>query len=112
MKKRILALPARAGQHRSLLWAVVVATALPLAGIAQVASARTIEHSTPASLAQAHDLGPAASSKVVGVTVWLREQSSSDAADKLVAQLYDPRSPKFHRWLGTSETAALLAPTP
>jgi subtilase family serine protease len=112
MKMRILPLPARARQHRSLLWAAVVAAALPLAGMVQVAGARTIEHSTPASLAQAHDLGPAASSKVVGVTVWLREQSSSDAADKLVAQLYDPKSPKYHRWLAKSATAALLAPTP
>ena len=92
------------------LCAAVVAVALPLAGIGQIAAARTIENSTPASITRANDMGPAAASDVVSVTLWLREQSTSDAADRLVEQLYDPKSPKFHQWLSDKQAAA-LAPT-
>ena len=109
MKMISLTLPADAGRRRCLLWAGLMA--LPLAAVGSSAGARTIENSTPASIAQARDLGPAASSDSVSVTLWLREQSTSDAADKIVAQLYDPKSAKFHRWLNDTQAAALLTPS-
>jgi subtilase family serine protease len=96
--------------HSGRLCAAVVVAALPLAGIGQIAAARTIENSTPASIARANDMGPAAASDVVNVTLWLREQSTGDAADRLVEQLYDPKSPNFHQWLSDKQAAA-LAPT-
>jgi subtilase family serine protease len=110
MKSTRLASPLDSG-HRRRLCAGLIAAALPLAGIGQIATARTIENNTPTAITQARDLGPAPSSDVVNLTLWLREQSSGDAADRLVAQLYDPKSPKFHQWLSESQGAALLAPT-
>jgi len=97
--------------HRRRLCAGLMAAALPLAGIGHIAAARTIENNTPTALAHARDLGPAPSSDGVNVTLWLREQSTGAAADRLVAQLYDPKSPKFHQWLNEAQAAALLAPT-
>src|ERR1700722_19976668 len=102
MKMTRLAWPLDAVRRRRLC-AGLMAAALPLAGIGQIAAARTIENNTPTALAQARDLGPAASSDVVSVTLWLREQSSGGAADRLVAQLYDPKLPKFHQWLRDSQ---------
>lgn len=98
-------------RRRVLRSSALAATVLAAAASATVVQARTIANNTPAAVRQAQDLGPAAASETMSVTFWLRAPGSDAAAEQLVRELYDPASPRFHRWLSQSEADALLAPS-
>jgi subtilase family serine protease len=94
-------------------WPAALGAALLLATAAAGATvqARTIANNTPAATREAQDLGPANASETISVTLWLQAPDSEAAAEQLVRELYDPNSPRFHRWLSEPEANALLAPS-
>ncbi|HUX73249.1 MAG TPA: S53 family peptidase [Steroidobacteraceae bacterium] len=77
---------------------------------AQTATARTIANNTPAAIQRAQDLGPAAASGSMTVTLWLQAPNADAAAERAVRELYDPSSPQYHHWMSESQASALLAP--
>ncbi len=63
------------------------AVALTGAIAARPASARTIANNTPAAIRQSQDLGPAAASGSMTVTLWLQAPNADAAAELAVRQL-------------------------
>jgi len=95
-------------RHRALL--LIAAVALTGTIAARSASARTIANNTPAAIRQSQDLGPAAASGSMTVTLWLQAPNADAAAELAVRQLYDSASPQYHHWMNATAAAALLAP--
>ena len=57
----------------------------------------------------ANDLGPVDGTKTVNITLHLKPQNKAEF-DKKVADLYDPTSPNFHKWLGDAELKQYAPP--
>jgi subtilase family serine protease len=55
-------------------------------------------------------LGPEDPSKIITVTVWLKQHNKS-ALDELVRQMYEPGSSNYHRWLTREEYRNQFGPT-
>jgi subtilase family serine protease len=63
-----------------------------------------------AELTAQQNLGPENPSKVINVTIWLKQRNKAEL-DELVRQMYEPGSPTFHHWLTRDEYRARYAPT-
>lgn len=82
----------------------LVKTGLLASALGAVASG---VHAGPQAVAK--DLGPVDATTPLRVTVWLKG-SSEAALDAGIADLYDPASPSYHRWM-TSDEVARFGPT-
>ncbi len=69
-----------------------------------------IKNNTPGFISQAVDQGPADPTTVISVTAWLKLQNESQL-DQAVQQLYNSKSPNFHKWLNQSQFNASFSPT-
>jgi len=58
----------------------------------------------------AQNLGPEDPSKLITVTVWLKQHNKA-VLDELVRQMYQPGSPNYHRWLTREQYRSRFAPT-
>ena len=70
---------------------------------------RLIANNTPGFVANAKNLGPEDTSKLINVTVWLRLHNT-DSLDNLLQQLYDRNSTNYHHWLTPAEFKSSFAP--
>ncbi len=66
--------------------------------------------STPKFVASARNLGPEDLSKNIAITVWMKVRDRR-ALDELAAELYDPDSSNYHRWIKPEEFRARFAPS-
>jgi subtilase family serine protease len=89
---------------------VIAAAGLGVARGAVSEPGRVITNNVSRMAVTGKNLGPADSSKVINVSIWLKLHDP-EALDSLTAELYDPSSPKFHQWLSHDEFAARFAPT-
>ena len=69
-----------------------------------------IKNNTPSLISQAVDQGPADPTTVISVTAWLKLQNESQL-DQAVQQLYNSKSPNFHKWLNQSQFNSSFSPT-
>lgn len=69
-----------------------------------------IKNNTPGFLSKATDQGPADPTTVISVTAWLKLQNENQL-DQQVQQLYNSKSPNFHKWLNQSQFNASFSPT-
>jgi subtilase family serine protease len=96
--------------------AVSAATAALLVAAGQAASAAPANSSvrvpgnTPAWVASARNLGPAAGSRQLHLTVWLKLRNESKLRQQLHAQ-YTKGSAGFHQWLNQAQFDAAYSPT-
>jgi subtilase family serine protease len=74
------------------------------------ASGRVIANSTPKYVSTAKNLGPADTSTIIDVSIWLNLRNST-MLDILAKQLYDPASPNYRHWLKPSDIGNNFAPT-
>ncbi|HEV2196093.1 MAG TPA: S53 family peptidase [Candidatus Acidoferrum sp.] len=69
-----------------------------------------VRNNTPGFLKFAADQGPADPTTMIGVTVWLKLQNEN-RIDQMVQDLYNSKSPNFHKWLNQSQFNASFSPT-
>src|SRR5215470_15998987 len=69
-----------------------------------------VKNNTPGFVHMAVDQGPTDPNTVISVTAWLKLQNQSQL-DQLLQQLYDKKSPNFHKWLNQSQFNASFSPT-
>lgn len=69
-----------------------------------------IKNNTPGFIKWAVDQGPADPTTLISVTAWLKLQNENQL-DRQVQQLYDSKSPNFHKWLNQSQFDASFSPT-
>src|SRR5215469_10333177 len=69
-----------------------------------------VKNNTPGFVSKAVDQGSADPNTVISVTAWLKLQNQNQL-DQLVGQLYDKKSPNFHKWLNQSQFNASFSPT-
>ena len=77
---------------------------------AQQPAARVLANNTPRFIAHAKNLGAEDSSKIIDVTVWLK-QHNSDSLQKTLKDLYAKGSPSYHHWLSPAAFRAMYAPS-
>jgi subtilase family serine protease len=83
-----------------------------LAATAQgaVTGGQTIANNTPKFVATGKNMGPAAATSTIEVSVWLNVHNRSEL-DAVAADLYNPKSPNYRHWLAKSDFVAKFAPT-
>jgi subtilase family serine protease len=69
-----------------------------------------VRNNTPGFISRAVDQGPADPNTLISVTAWLKLQNENQL-DQLVHQLYNKKSPNFHKWLNQSQFNASFSPT-
>jgi len=69
-----------------------------------------IKDNTPGFISQAVDQGPADPTMVISVAAWLKLQNENQL-DQAIQQLYNSKSPNFHKWLNQSQFNASFSPT-
>ena len=69
-----------------------------------------VKDNTPLFVSGAVDQGSADPNAVISVTVWLKLHNESQL-HKLVQQLYDKKSPSFHKWINQQQFNANFSPT-
>jgi subtilase family serine protease len=69
-----------------------------------------VKNNTPGFISQAVDQGPADPTAIISVTAWLKLQNENQL-DQLVQQLYNNKSPNFHKWLNQDQFNASFSPT-
>jgi len=96
----------------SRLFGVVVTHFVLAAFVLSIASfaATVIPNSVPAYLPQAANLGAEDPSRVINITVRLALHNPA-GRDALLKELYDSKSPLYHKWLTPEQYAARFAPT-
>jgi subtilase family serine protease len=98
--------------HRLIRTAAMTALLAAMTEIAPAAvpAGRVISHNTPPYVSVSTYVKPENPAAVMDVTIWLKPHNRA-AMDALAAQLYDPRSPNYRRWLTRQEIAERFAPT-
>src|SRR5215510_14326200 len=69
-----------------------------------------VKNNTPGFAQRAVDQSSADPNTVISVTAWLKLQNQNQLY-QLVQQLYDKKSPNFHKWLNQSQFNASFSPT-
>lgn len=69
-----------------------------------------IKNNTPGFISRAVDQGAADPTTLISVTAWLKLHNESQL-DQIVKQLYDNKSPNFHKWLNQEQFNASFSPT-
>ena len=69
-----------------------------------------IKNNTPGFVTRAVDEGAADPTTLISVTAWLKLHNENQL-DQLVRQLYDKKSPSFHKWLTQEQFNANFSPT-
>ncbi len=69
-----------------------------------------IKNNTPGFVSRAVDQGAADPTTLISVTAWLKLHNENQL-DQTVQQLYDKKSPNFHRWLNQTQFNASFSPT-
>ncbi len=70
---------------------------------------QVISNNVPRFVKAAKLVGPTDSTKTIDVMIWLKVRNQA-ALDKLVDDLYDPESSKYHQWIKPAEFASMFAP--
>ena len=101
----------------SVRWLGFVAFALVLSAVLPSIALRAsgvggqyIAGNTPGFVSSAANVGAVDVSQTIEISIWLQPHNRG-ALDALARDLYDPSSPKYRRWLKSSEIAAQFAPT-
>src|SRR5271157_2559891 len=92
------------------LVSVAILLIFALSSSAFAANGQVLANSTPRFVQNAQNLGPENPSKVINITVRLRQHNLAER-DALPKQLYDPKSPLYQHWLTPAEYAARFGPT-
>jgi len=100
---------ARADHAITILGAIL--TLMALATAAQGEPMVTLAHNRPAAALQNPVVGTAAVSRQLKLSVSLKPQAAGALAH-LLADLQNPASPRYHRWLSGAEFDARFGPTP
>jgi subtilase family serine protease len=74
------------------------------------AASQVIAHNTPPYVSASTYVKAENPATIMDVTVWLNTRDRA-AMDALAQELYDSRSPNYHRWLSRQEIAERFAPT-
>src|SRR5215467_11034647 len=69
-----------------------------------------VKNNTPGFISRAVDQGAADPTTVISVTAWLKLQNENQL-NQLAQQLYDKKSPNFHKWLNQGQFNASFSPT-
>lgn len=77
---------------------------------ASAAAGQLIPNNTPGFVKSAPNLGPANPAEVIDVSIWLNLHNRS-GLDSLAAQLYNPTSPNYQKFLQNADFVAQFAPT-
>jgi subtilase family serine protease len=88
----------------------MLALTVLIASLASGQSSHIIAGNTPRLPSSAENLGPENPTKVISITLWLRQHNKADL-DKRVREMYQRQSPTFHKWLTKEEYNSRFAPT-
>ena len=80
------------------------------ASLVAASNVHSITSNTPRMPANAQNLGPENTAKMMTVTLWLRQHNKAEL-DALASSMYQKGSPLYHRWLTREQYAARFAPT-
>jgi subtilase family serine protease len=98
---------------RRSIRAVAMTTALAVMSAmapAAFAASQVIPHSTPPYVSANTYVKAENPATIMDVTIWLNTRDRA-AMDALAREVYDSRSPNYHRWLSRKEIAERFAPT-
>ena len=73
-------------------------------------SAQTLANNTPGFIKNAKDLGEADLGAMMTATVWLKLHNES-LLDRLTTDLYNKKSPGFHKWISQNQFNTTFSPT-
>lgn len=96
---------------RMLTAAVAVALAATGLAIAQdsVSTGQTISKNVPGLVNAAQHVGVTDTTKVIDVVIWLKIKNQA-GLDALAANLYNPKSASYRKWITPAEFSAMFAP--
>lgn len=99
--------------RRSMRAVATTAILMAMAAVvpAAFAAVQIIAHNTPPYVSASTYVKAENPGTVMDVTVWLQTRDRA-AMNALAQELYDSRSPNYHRWLTRQEIAERFAPTP
>jgi len=98
---------------RGIISCLCIVLGLPCLATAQTAASAAgefVANSVPKFITAAKNLGPADTTEMMDVQVWLKPHNREEL-DALTEELYDPASPQFHNWLKPSDISSRFAPT-